>query len=452
MPGCVRLPSHLLRRLPSGHAQPAEIQAAPRVGVLPRWIECASCRRRDGCQGHTAGGRSILHRQGQRDRGDGNAVRGRRARPRPRRAALQHLLHAVSRRDRQRQGHGRPARLSAAALVSRRAAARGGTWSFLRRDHAAASEPCPTIARRLRRAIAGRSSLTFARCSSRSAPRRRTFRAAIRRRCRGQRPAGSAGTSRHEYKRGASRRTGTRSTSAAGPDRGPGRPGGGRPWGVPESGSVFPVVAHRLSLRAGPVAGMPGAVDAAAPVGRAMGSRQPQDIRGGVANAAGGRSAVHPDSLRDAAAVPVGAIGSRADRSNTPAEGAVLERALLHRACGCLLRILVPVHVSPDQMVRRAGPRRGSDAGRFGAISNSQRARAAVPRADRQPGLRGLDHVARPALVFDDLRSPHGRQPGAVGVGIHDCRARAHRGVGSALRHACPPVTSTIWASCCLRS
>ena len=66
-----------------------------------------------------------------------------------------------------------------------------------------------------------------------------------------------------------------------------------------------------------------------------------------------------------------------------------------------------------------------------------QRARTAVPGADRQPRVGRLDHVARSALVFDDLRSAHGRRPGAVGAGIHDCGARAHRSDRERLPASC---------------
>ena len=81
------------------HDQP-EVPAAALVRVLRRRVQCAAARRGHDRARHAAGGRRVLHRQGRQHRGEGAALPGRRARPRPRPGALQHLLHAVPRLDR----------------------------------------------------------------------------------------------------------------------------------------------------------------------------------------------------------------------------------------------------------------------------------------------------------------------------------------------------------------
>ena len=131
-------------------------------------VERAAARRGHGRARHAADRRGVLHRQ-ERRHARSTSCRSRSthdgARPRP--GALQHLLHAVPRPDRRRQRHGRAARLSAAAVVPHRSAAQRRGRLLLRRDDQRL-RPMPDYARRSRRAIAGRSSPTSARCSSAS--------------------------------------------------------------------------------------------------------------------------------------------------------------------------------------------------------------------------------------------------------------------------------------------
>ena len=123
------------RRLPAGHAQPAEVHPAARQRVLRGRIERASARRGHRRARDAPGGRRVLHRQRERRRRwttlpfpltQDVLDRGR--------AALQHLLHAVPRPDRQRQRHDRAPRLPAAAVVPHRSAAPGADRALLRRD------------------------------------------------------------------------------------------------------------------------------------------------------------------------------------------------------------------------------------------------------------------------------------------------------------------------------
>ena len=88
-----------------------------------------------------------------------------RAAARARPGALQHLLLALPRPDRQRQRHDRAARLSAAAVVPHRAAARGAGRLLLRRDHQRLRRHAELRAAGPGRTTAGRSSPTSARCS-----------------------------------------------------------------------------------------------------------------------------------------------------------------------------------------------------------------------------------------------------------------------------------------------
>ena len=102
--------------------------------VLRGRLERAAAGRGHGRARHAAGRRGVLHRQERQGDGRRAAVPADAAGARSRRAALQHLLHAVPRPDRQRQRHDRAARLPAAAVVPHRPAAPGADRALLRRD------------------------------------------------------------------------------------------------------------------------------------------------------------------------------------------------------------------------------------------------------------------------------------------------------------------------------
>ncbi len=121
------------RRLPPGHARPAEVRPAARVHLLRRRAIRAAVRPGHRRTRAAARGRAPLHRQGERrGRHDVSVCGGRHgdgARP----GAVQHLLLAVPRAHRPRRWDGRPPRLPSSAVVSRRPAAQRTGRAFLRR-------------------------------------------------------------------------------------------------------------------------------------------------------------------------------------------------------------------------------------------------------------------------------------------------------------------------------
>ena len=116
------------RRLPAGHAQPAEVPC--RCGASAFFADGSSARPL--VEGTVARGTlqdddGVLHRQERRDARERAAVPGDAGGPRPRPGALQHLLHAVPRQRPAAATACRAARLPPAAVVPHRPAAADAT-------------------------------------------------------------------------------------------------------------------------------------------------------------------------------------------------------------------------------------------------------------------------------------------------------------------------------------
>ena len=120
-------------RLPPGHARSAEVPAAAGERVLREHVERAAARRGHDRARDAADRCRLLHGQERRHARQRAALSGDAGGSRSRAGALQHLLHAVPRRHRQRQRPGRAARLSEAADVSQRSAAADRGRVLLRR-------------------------------------------------------------------------------------------------------------------------------------------------------------------------------------------------------------------------------------------------------------------------------------------------------------------------------
>ena len=118
-------------------------------------------------RGHAAGRHAAVYRQGHQRPGQHAVPVSRHARgPGARTAALRYLLCAVPRPRRRRRRTDRAARLQPAAVVSLRPVAAGAGRPLLRRDQQRFRGHAELRGRRCRSTTAGRSSPTFAPCSS----------------------------------------------------------------------------------------------------------------------------------------------------------------------------------------------------------------------------------------------------------------------------------------------
>ena len=108
---------------------------------------------------------------------------------------------------------------------------------------------------------------------------------------------------------------------------------------------------------------------------------------------------------------------------------------------GALIFLLNKWSKRAGRAARRSCPARST------AGSACCRPRPRALRAHDHVHERRLGHVARPALVLDDLRHPDARRPGPVDDGVHDPRAGAARAVQADVAGRRRRATSTTSAS-----
>ena len=167
------------------------------------------------------------------------------------------------------------------------------------------------------------------------------------------------------------------------------------------------------------------------------------------------RAAVHSDRCFGCRRSTTGREpGGRGRRRHPAEQGRLPERRRSSSAARSSTSLVWMVCVDPaERVVGGAGPRRGrvdrGDTRRFRVVSAPGLLVYVLidePRGDR------LDHVARPALVLDDLRLHLRRRAGAGGVRVRHRRARDAGHDASRSRRTSSRGTSTTSASCCSRS